>query len=89
MVEIIKVYILLRCVSSTDNNSRKKKYCSSKGYNYLANWGCSTSMYMNIKHTVYKIPSCSPSDIFSTMPTVGVAVANVGVMISDEYVTTI
>ena len=55
----------------------------------LAIWGCSTSMYMNIKHTVYKIPSFSPSVTFSTTPTVDVAVANVGVMISDEYVTTI
>ena len=55
----------------------------------LAIWGCSTSMYMNIKHTVYKIPSCSPSVTFSTMPTVGVAVENAGVLISDEYVYTI
>ena len=55
----------------------------------LAIWGCSTSMYMNIKHTVYKIPSFSPSGTFSTMLTVDMAVANVGVMISDEYVTTI
>ena len=55
----------------------------------FAIWGCSKSTHMNIKHTVYKIPSCSPSVTLSTMSTVVMTVASVGVMISDEYVTTI
>ena len=61
--------------------TERRNSAAVKDMTTLAIWGCSTSMYMGIKHTMYKIPSCSPSVTLSAMSTEGMTVASIGVII--------